>query len=212
MAHDVSVVWYQLTLAGQGGAGGPAAPAQAWERDAAVLKQLNFESGMYTGDEALMRQLAAAKSLPDLRSILVSLRSSGSLAQMAEASRALRPSVALGAVPARLSASRLGASRRKAGAGWGRAPRRVPAASLPSPVEPGKHGRLHQASYMGLVRDRQITLHPWRPMICTAVEGAPITGPVCGCCLLGARMVAALFSLPLAPHRHRLLSRVRASW
>jgi hypothetical protein len=24
---------------------------------------------------------------------------------------------------------------------------------------------------MGLVRDRQITLHPWRPMICALVEG-----------------------------------------
>ncbi len=38
---------------------------------------------------------------------------------------------------------------------------------------------------MGLVRDRQITLHPWRPMICAMVEG--------GCCahVANARTLAA---------------------
>ena len=178
VAHDVSVVWYQLALAGQGAAAGPAAaPAAAatgWETDAAVLKQLNFGTELYTSSEALVRQLQGARSLPDLRAVMTRLRSAGTLAQLAAASRAMRTSPALGSPPAHL-----GASRRKASAGWGCAPRRTLAGS---PVEPGKHGRLHQATYFGLVRDRQTTGNAWRPMICTAVAGAlalPLGPRVC---------------------------------
>lgn len=166
-----------------------------WRPEKTVLKQLNFAPDIYASNQTLMRQLLMARTLADLRGLVSHMRNTGSLYKLAAACRVQQHSVgpADGLPPAATAAAVNGVAAamavaaaqqpkrpRKPGEIIGPAVRRGVNPRPPAPardrvvagsVDVGKHGRLHDKPYMGLVRDRQITLHPWRPMICAMVEG-----------------------------------------
>jgi hypothetical protein len=179
----------------------------------------------YSANQQLMRQLLCSRTLADLRALVAHLRNTSGLGQLAAGSRAPRPSpgaAAAASLPISAgggsAAARHRLARKPAAAGArgrGAAPSAAAAAAArraPPPsgreaaagggrpagsLEVGKHGRLHDKPFMGLVRDRQITLHPWRPMICAQVEGA-LQGhsrPTAAC--LPASPPGCLLSCPL---------------
>ncbi|KAI7838847.1 hypothetical protein COHA_007461 [Chlorella ohadii] len=175
-----------------------ASPAQQdaieWQPDAAVLRQLNFSPELVTSRQPLMHQLLQAGSMQELRSLVAAMRASGELEQMIEASHAQHraaqaPGSATPAIDPRhrprkpgqvvggLAPGSSGAGVLSPQAGFFAAGHPIEPATVGDAVqgqgqfEVGRHGRRHDKPFMGLVRDRAITLHPWRPMICTTVEG-----------------------------------------